>query len=100
MPPFTLTPTRDAASCQTFLGRTAEAVVGVADGISGGRDGVTLPPPFCKLIFATMLPRGRRKAALQREQSQACLASVEREQARPKVKAASGASAAECREPP
>jgi len=46
MPPFTLTPTRDAASCQTFLGRTAEAVVGVADGISGGRDGMTLPPPI------------------------------------------------------
>ena len=41
-----------------------------------------------------MLPRGRRKAALQREQSQACLASVEREQARPKVKAVSGASVA------
>ena len=52
MPPFPLTPTRDAAPCQTFLGRTGEAVVGAADGISGGRDGVTFtPPPFCKLIF-------------------------------------------------
>ena len=45
MPPFPLTPTRDAAPCQTFLGRTGEAVVGAADGISGGRDGVTFTPP-------------------------------------------------------
>ena len=36
-----LTPTRDAATCLTFLGRTGEAVVGAADGISGGRDGKT-----------------------------------------------------------
>jgi hypothetical protein len=41
MPSFPLTPTRDAATCLTFLGRTGEAVVGAADGISGGRDGKT-----------------------------------------------------------
>ena len=59
MPPFTLTYTREAAPCLTFLGRTAEGVSGAAVGISGGgRDGVILPPPFCKLIFTTMLPRG------------------------------------------
>lgn len=41
----------------TFLGRTAEGVGGAADGISGGRDGMIFaPPPFCKLIFTTMLP--------------------------------------------
>ena len=40
MPPFPLTYTRDTATCPTFLGRTAEAVDGAADGISvGGRDG-------------------------------------------------------------
>jgi len=36
-----LTYTREAASCPTFLGWTAEAVGGAADGISGGRDGKT-----------------------------------------------------------
>ncbi|MBQ9203858.1 MAG: hypothetical protein IJ155_06425 [Prevotella sp.] len=46
MPPFTLTPTRDAAPCPTFLGRTAEAVVGAAGGISGGRDGMIFTPPI------------------------------------------------------
>ena len=46
MPPFTLTPTHDAAPCQTFLGRTAEAVVGAADGISGGRDGMIFTSPI------------------------------------------------------
>ena len=37
-----LTYTREAASCPTFLGWTAEAVVGAADGFSGGRDGIGL----------------------------------------------------------
>ena len=46
MPSFTLTYTREAASCPTFLGRTAEAVVGAADGISGGRDGMIFTPPI------------------------------------------------------
>ena len=32
-----LTYTRDAASCPTFLGWTAEAVGGAADGFSGGK---------------------------------------------------------------
>ena len=41
MPSFPLTPTREAAFCPTFLGWTAEAVVGAADGFSGGRDGKT-----------------------------------------------------------
>ena len=40
LPPFPLTYTRDAAPCPTFLGWTAEAVGGAADGISGGRDGI------------------------------------------------------------
>lgn len=41
MPPFPLTYTRDAATCLTFLGRTAEGVGGAAGGISGGgRDGM------------------------------------------------------------
>ena len=42
MPPFPQTYSRDAAPCPTFLGRTAEAVGGAADGISGGRDGIGL----------------------------------------------------------
>ena len=46
MPPFTLTYTCDAAACLTFLGRTGEAVVGAADGISGGRDGMIFTPPI------------------------------------------------------
>ena len=38
---LSLTYTRDAATCLTFLGRTAEAVGGAADSISGdGRDSV------------------------------------------------------------
>ena len=41
-----LTYTREAASCPTFLGRTAEAVGGAADGISGGRDGMIFTPPI------------------------------------------------------
>ena len=44
MPHLPLTPTRDAASCPTFLGRTGEAVVGVADGFGGGRSGFFTPP--------------------------------------------------------
>ena len=40
-----LTYTREAASCPTFLGWTAEAAGGVADGISGGRDGMIFTPP-------------------------------------------------------
>ena len=46
MPPLPLTYTREAASCPTFLGRTGEAVGGAADGISGGRDGMTFTPPI------------------------------------------------------
>ena len=46
MPYLPLTYTRDAAPCPTVLGRTAEAVVGVADGISGGRDGMIFTPPI------------------------------------------------------
>ena len=46
MPPFTLTSTRDAAPCPTFLGRTGEAVVGAADGFGGGRDGMIFTPPI------------------------------------------------------
>ncbi|MBQ9186482.1 MAG: hypothetical protein IJ144_01500 [Prevotella sp.] len=46
MPYLPLTYTRDAAPCPTFLGRTAEAVVGAADGISGGRDGMIFTPPI------------------------------------------------------
>jgi len=37
-----LTYTCDAATCLTFLGWTAEAVGGAADGFSGGRDGIGL----------------------------------------------------------
>ena len=46
MPLHPLTYTRGAASCPTFLGRTGEAVVGAADGISGGRDGMIFTPPI------------------------------------------------------
>ena len=46
MPPFPLTSTRDAATCPTFLGRTAEGVVGAADGFGGDRDGVIFTPPI------------------------------------------------------
>ena len=46
MPSFPLTPTRDAAPCPTFLGWTAEAVVGAADGFGGDRDGVIFTPPI------------------------------------------------------
>ena len=47
MPSFTLTYTRDAAACPTFLGRTAEAVGGAAGGFSGGgRDGMIFTPPI------------------------------------------------------
>ena len=47
MPPYPQTYTCDAAPCLTFLGRTAEAVGGAADGISGGgRDGVISAPPI------------------------------------------------------
>ena len=46
-----LTYTREAASCPTFLGWTAEAVGGAADGFSGGRDGMIFTPPhFVNLI--------------------------------------------------
>ena len=38
MPPFPLTYTRDAATCPTFKGRTAEAVGGI------GR--AKIPPPY------------------------------------------------------
>ena len=38
MPPFPLTYTRDAATCPTILGRTAEAVGGI------GR--AKIPPPY------------------------------------------------------
>jgi len=44
MPPFPLTPTSDAASCPTFLGRTAEGVGGTADGISGGGEITPVTP--------------------------------------------------------
>ena len=48
MPSFPLTPTRDAASCPTFLGRTAEAVwLGGADCgcICGGKSEIKITPP-------------------------------------------------------
>ncbi|MBR3522424.1 MAG: hypothetical protein IKN75_07930 [Prevotella sp.] len=44
MPYIYLTYTRDAASCLTFGGRTAEA--DAADRISTGRDSEILPPPI------------------------------------------------------
>ena len=46
MPYLPLTYTRDAATCPTFEGRTAEAVGGAAVGISGGRDGAIFTPPI------------------------------------------------------
>ena len=46
-----LTYTREAASCPTFLGWTAEAVGGAADGISGGRDGMIFTPPRFVNLF-------------------------------------------------
>ena len=46
MPPFPLTYTRDAATCPTFEGRTAEGMGGAAVGISGGRDGMIFTPPI------------------------------------------------------
>ena len=58
-----LTYTREAASCPTFLGWTAEAVGGAADGISGGRDGMIFTPPFLRLYRTSMPFRYRRKAA-------------------------------------
>ena len=45
MPPFPQTYTRDAASCPTFLGWTAEGVGGAAVGFSGGgRNGMIFTP--------------------------------------------------------
>ncbi len=41
-----LTYTREAAFCPTFLGWTAEAVVGATDGISGDRIGMISTPPI------------------------------------------------------
>ena len=81
-----LTYTRDATTGPMLTGGRAEGAR------QGGMSGMILPPPACKFNRKTILLRCRRKAALQREQSQACLASVEREQARPKVKAASHAA--------
>ena len=46
MPPFPQTYTCDAATCLTSLGRTGEAVVGAADGISGDRIGMISTPPI------------------------------------------------------
>ena len=63
----TLTYTRDAATCLTLTGRTGEVFRGVADGrdgVVGRNDGeAKITPLFCKFIFTTILPRGRRKAA-------------------------------------
>lgn len=61
-----LTYTREAASCPTFLGWTAEAVGGAADGFSGGRDGKAEPatdtyqlevPARDRITFLTLIAR-------------------------------------------
>ena len=51
MPSFTLTYTCGNASCLTFSGRTAEAIVGAADGISGGM----IPDQFVLYIISAIL---------------------------------------------